>query len=71
MTIDERLDKLERRLGNLEFKIIEGKSYKYLFVRQGGSYFAFAAKPAKVAARDCGADESNTRHMCKRVWEGR
>ena len=69
-TTEERLDKLERSLGNLEFRIREGEGHHhYLFVRRGKGYSAFREMVAKEAARRCGAKNGDTRQMCKRVWD--
>ena len=57
-------------MSQLEFKVIKGKTNTYLFVRRGGSYFAFAGVPAKEAVSDCRATGSGTtREKCKQVWD--
>ena len=55
----------------LEVKTIGGKNGTYLFFRaKNGSYHTFLEVAAKDAARDCGVtQESDTRAMCKEVWD--
>ena len=57
----------------LDVKTIQGKKGTYIFFREkSGSYHTFLEVAAKEAARDCGAKEehgTNTRQMCKEVWD--